>query len=558
MPEGERRRSRGEGHGTGRRSRGSSSSGRDGGRARVSHDGASAEDGGDPVAVDGLFSSKPRDSTGGGVELGGGRGGYGGRRKTAPEPPAYHDDNDSSPTHGEPQLPVPSSSFKGNSSTDPAPSATVPDRNGGDHRDAPRAGPGVVLEDPVYLFTDTYPFTYKQFDRQDEERLLDVDIRELAYRKELPQMDDDSGKQLQLSRGVANTLQDLDVECGGKHLEAIKDGVATHDELYSFTFMEDEEPLQVLDLAGVENAPGVFDDVSQRCRFAFTNKGRLVFTQAKHSAEVGMPKLRFPLSLFACCHDRWSRRKWSSFYAAIGATEVLQVFVQQTLTTSYQTSSCTFNDFLDLLCCPAGGNMYSEKDLVHSTQTLADHDPGSCMSRWDKTRFMRHAIVIRYVDCASNSVVQTVAMAHPATPASSIYEMVRLIESNITISTADWLRRKNIPTPLAPVAFDNDPPAPPLFQQSSYRGTIFVFFVIALLYFAIDAASAVIMLFAVLVSLLGSYTSSKSRRRVARQAAGGVMSALLRSTGLPSKTVVGTSGASLLVYVIVFLRNLPA
>lgn len=50
---------------------------------------------------------------------------------------------------------------------------------------------------------------------------------------------------------------------------------------------------------------------------------------------------------------------------------------------------------VDMLCCPTGGNMYSEKDLMHSTQTLGDHDPGSCMSKWDKTRFMRHAIVIR-------------------------------------------------------------------------------------------------------------------------------------------------------------------
>lgn len=49
----------------------------------------------------------------------------------------------------------------------------------------------------------------------------------------------------------------------------------------------------------------------------------------------------------------------------------------------------------DLLFCPTGGTMYSEKDLIHATQTLGDHDPGNCMSKWDKTRFMRHALVIR-------------------------------------------------------------------------------------------------------------------------------------------------------------------
>ena len=82
-----------------------------------------------------------------------------------------------------------------------------------------------------------------------------------------------------LSRKTISTLQNWDVECAGKHMEAIQDSVATHDDLYSFTFMKGEDPLHVLNLAGVENAPGVFDDVSQRCRVAFTNKKRLVFTQ---------------------------------------------------------------------------------------------------------------------------------------------------------------------------------------------------------------------------------------------------------------------------------------
>lgn len=36
-----------------------------------------------------------------------------------------------------------------------------------------------------------------------------------------------------------------------------------------------------------------------------------------------MPKMRFPMSLLHCFHDRWSRRRWSSFYAAINAKEVI-------------------------------------------------------------------------------------------------------------------------------------------------------------------------------------------------------------------------------------------
>ena len=39
--------------------------------------------------------------------------------------------------------------------------------------------------------------------------------------------------------------------------------------------------------------------------------------------------------------------------------------------------------------------MRSEKTLDEATQTLGDYDQGSCVQRWDKTRHMRHALVIR-------------------------------------------------------------------------------------------------------------------------------------------------------------------
>lgn len=167
-----------EGQGTGRTSRCSSSSGREsresnGGRertgrniissdsARVSHGsgGASVDDvGGSIGGVDGLFSSKSRDSGGENFS----------RRKTVPEPPPYHDDDTA--VTPEPQLPVSSTFSVPARST--APASTVPKKNGDAHRAAARAGPGVVAEEPVYLVTDTYPYTYKQFDRQDEDRLL--------------------------------------------------------------------------------------------------------------------------------------------------------------------------------------------------------------------------------------------------------------------------------------------------------------------------------------------------------------------------------------------------
>lgn len=112
-------------------------------------------------------------------------------------------------------------------------------------------------------------------------------------------------------------------------------------------------------------------------------------------------------------------------------------------------------------------------------------------------------------------------------------------------------------SPLDPAAFNNSPPPPPLFKRTSYRGTIFVLFIVALSYFAVDTTAAVIMLLSVLASLIGSYTSSKARRRVTRRAMG-LMGMLFGSAGGPSKTVVGTSGGGLVAYALVFLRNLPS
>lgn len=42
-----------------------------------------------------------------------------------------------------------------------------------------------------------------------------------------------------------------------------------------------------------------------------------------------------------------------------------------------------------------GGTMFSRKDMNGATQTLGDHDPGDCTSKFDKTRYKRHALVIR-------------------------------------------------------------------------------------------------------------------------------------------------------------------
>lgn len=77
------------------------------------------------------------------------------------------------------------------------------------------------------------------------------------------------------------TLENWDLECARKHLDAIKDSVVSHDELQSFILMKDERPMDTLDLAGLEDAPGVYNTLTQRCRLVFTNQNRLVFTQVR-------------------------------------------------------------------------------------------------------------------------------------------------------------------------------------------------------------------------------------------------------------------------------------
>ncbi|CAN0194800.1 unnamed protein product, partial [Ectocarpus sp. 12 AP-2014] len=358
--------------------------------------------------------------------------------------------------------------------------------------------------DEAYFYTDEYPFTAAQFDRE-RENLLG---QHTGLDPKMAQIDPSSRKMLQMTSGVAGDLEKWDIECARKHLDAIKDSVTTHDDLHEFTLMKGEKVVNALDLAGLEEAPGVFDEVTQRCRLVFTNKKRLIFTQ-----------------------------------------QVLQVFVHQKLTTSYQTSTCTFNDILEFLCCPTGGTMYSEKNIDGVTQTLGDHDPGDCMSRWDKTRFMRHALVIRYVDCASHSVRETMAMAHPSIPASQLYEMARSIEANITIRTADWTKSKSLPTPLDAASFNNSPPSPPLFKRKSYKGLMFLLLIVALIFFVIDPTAAVFMVLAVLAALFGAYSGSKTQQKRVRNAGWWMLN-------VASKRTLGSNGAGAGVYALSFFLGL--
>lgn len=65
--------------------------------------------------------------------------------------------------------------------------------------------------------------------------------------------------------------------------------MASHTDLESFVLMEGEvvEEGNVLDLAGLKQAPGLYNDVSQSCRLVFTSEKRLIFTQVLQYAEQG-------------------------------------------------------------------------------------------------------------------------------------------------------------------------------------------------------------------------------------------------------------------------------
>lgn len=47
--------------------------------------------------------------------------------------------------------------------------------------------------------------------------------------------------------------------------------------------------------------------------------------KAKHSAEIGQPKTVCMSSLLTCFQDHWSRRTWSSYYAAVNTSQVKSV-----------------------------------------------------------------------------------------------------------------------------------------------------------------------------------------------------------------------------------------
>lgn len=91
--------------------------------------------------------------------------------------------------------------------------------------------------------------------------------------------------------------------------------------------------------------------------------------------------------------------------------------------------------------------------------------------------------------------------------------------------------------------FQNKLPSPPLFQRKSYKGLTFVLLVMALAFLAVDQTAAIFMIIAVVVAVLGSYSSSKAPRPISSTDTG-------RLLGGISKLMLSTQGGGLGAYVI--------
>ncbi len=136
---------------------------------------ASGSGGDGAIGFDGLFSSRsqdPKDGSSSTTSRGGSRGT--GRRSTGPPaPPPYA--NDEPANQRKHQLPMPlsppppaeasaSAAATARSARNPPPPVyNVPEE---------RTATAVVVEDPAYLFTETFPFTAQQFDREKESLLV--------------------------------------------------------------------------------------------------------------------------------------------------------------------------------------------------------------------------------------------------------------------------------------------------------------------------------------------------------------------------------------------------
>lgn len=97
---------------------------------------------------------------------------------------------------------------------------------------------------------------------------------------------------------------------------------------------------------------------------------------------------------------------------------------------------------------------------------------------------------------------------------------------------------------MAAAPFTNQPLLPPLFKRTAYKQLVFVLFVVSLVTFSADPTAAALMLIAVIVSVLASYSSMNSQRGSTPRGTQGGLSNLM----------VGTQGSAVVVYLFFLTR----
>ncbi|CAM9436152.1 unnamed protein product [Choristocarpus tenellus] len=188
-----------------------------------------------------------------------------------------------------------------------------------------------------YLHSKEWPFTEAQFDVDKEDKMEDALLQPGG---DVPLLSDANFREINVhEKGIfRRELQDWDEKCAKKHITAICDSVISPEEAMEYILQENEGILDTLDLVGIENAPGVHSSISQCCRLTLTSLGRIIFTQGVHTADVVLQEVGLLERIFSCHAGYGSSRKWVSYCGTISSQEVLQVFVQQDLATTYNKS----------------------------------------------------------------------------------------------------------------------------------------------------------------------------------------------------------------------------
>ncbi|CAM9619020.1 unnamed protein product [Choristocarpus tenellus] len=192
-------------------------------------------------------------------------------------------------------------------------------------------------------------------------------------------------------------------------------------------------------------------------------------------------------------------------------------------------------------CCgPFGGTLTSFKTIDGMNQTLGDYDQSSpaAMKGWNKERFLRQTLVIRYIDKANDRVEEVSAFIEPNESSKNLYKVAAAIEASKTLTVKDWLAAKSKPTPGAFGAFNFTHEAiimSTVFSGTPYRASLGVLVLVSLIISIVtkSATGGVLQFLGIGVGLSGSFnvlgqgaeqpSYNNDLRNIAAQALAGVI-----------------------------------